>query len=62
MHEKEVEVLKNRFVRVSDNTEANTSFLSMLQPPKSDWLLISPHNVTLKSNIKARRIEEISSK
>lgn len=32
MHEKEVEVLKNRFARVSDYTEAKISFLLVLQP------------------------------
>ena len=54
MHEKEVEVLKNRFARVSDNTEAKISFLLVLQPLRVTG--------TLKSNIKVRRIEEISSK
>lgn len=51
MHEKEVEVLKNRFARVSDNTEAKISFLLVLQPLRVTG--------TLKSNIKVRRIEEL---
>ena len=52
MHEKEVEVLKNRFARVSDNTEANISFLLMLQPLRvtgiQSLLTMSPLNQTLR--------------
>ena len=34
---------------------------SLLNPltPKSDWLLLSPHSITLESNVKVMRIKEM---
>ena len=43
---------------VCKQVECLTVWLA-LYPPKSDWLLISPYNITFESNVKFMRIKEM---